>query len=52
MEKHSSCFIYFEEKLKLEKIIEDSSQATCPNPECKVKGRKDDNCTHITCLKC
>lgn len=30
----------------------DAQARPCPNPECKVRGRKDENCTHMTCQAC
>jgi hypothetical protein len=48
--KHFICAELFEMKSKIEKAIEDGSKVNCP--KCGTGGRKDDNCTHMTCVKC
>ncbi len=48
--KHFVCADLFEMKSKIEKAIEDGSKVKCP--KCGTGGRKDDNCTHMTCVRC
>ena len=48
--KHFVCAELNDTKKKIEKAIEDGSKVYCP--KCGVGGRKDDACTHMSCVKC
>jgi len=37
-------------KREIELVVEEASQRQCP--KCQCKGMKDDNCTHMTCMRC
>jgi TRIAD3 protein (E3 ubiquitin-protein ligase RNF216) len=47
---HFKCGLMKEKKESIEKIIEKGAKRRCPS--CKLSGRKDDACTHMTCPKC
>ena len=49
-EEHFECAELSEIKQKLEKAIEAGTKTNCPR--CGLGGRKDDACTHMTCVKC
>lgn len=44
------CATIGKNKLELEQIISEANTQVCPN--CGTRGRKDNNCTHMTCLTC
>jgi len=50
--KHMACWEFGPLKKKVEAIIQDNMKRFCPNPECGLTGRKDDNCTHMSCPQC
>lgn len=47
---HFKCGELNELKTSIEKVIEKGNKMRCPN--CKLSGRKDNACTHMTCAKC
>ena len=47
---HNNCVTLREPKALIEQAIEEGSKMRCPS--CKLAGRKDDACTHMTCTKC
>jgi hypothetical protein len=47
---HKKCVELREPKRLIELAIEEGSKMRCPG--CKLAGRKDDACTHMTCTKC
>ena len=47
---HEKCSEFSELIFKIEKELEDSTSRKCPS--CNYRGRKDENCTHITCESC
>jgi len=47
---HHLCATLREPKALMEQAIEEGSKMRCPS--CKLAGRKDDACTHMTCTKC
>ena len=47
---HKKCAELREPKRLIEQAIEEGSKMICPG--CKLAGRKDDACTHMTCTKC
>jgi ssDNA-binding Zn-finger/Zn-ribbon topoisomerase 1 len=50
MNIHCDCIRLLKSKKDLEKAIEEGLSVPCPN--CGLRGRKDENCTHMTCPKC
>lgn len=47
---HLNCAKVGPLKKLVEKAIEDGSVQVCPT--CKLRGQKDENCTHIQCVNC
>eukprot|EP00571_Detonula_confervacea_P015598 CAMPEP_0172308344 /NCGR_PEP_ID=MMETSP1058-20130122/8963_1 /TAXON_ID=83371 /ORGANISM="Detonula confervacea, Strain CCMP 353" /LENGTH=639 /DNA_ID=CAMNT_0013020731 /DNA_START=11 /DNA_END=1930 /DNA_ORIENTATION=+ len=47
---HHVCATLRKPKALIEHAIEEGSKMRCPS--CKLAGRKDDACTHMTCTKC
>jgi hypothetical protein len=47
---NSECNLLYDYKKMIEKTIKQALRRRCPN--CKLGGRKDDACTHMTCPKC
>jgi hypothetical protein len=47
---HNLCIKLRKPKDLIEEAIEEGSKMRCPG--CKLAGRKDDSCTHMTCTKC
>jgi len=50
MMSHFECTELAPLKQRFEKVMSDGEKMFCPG--CGVCGRKDDNCTHMTCISC
>ena len=48
--EHNHCEKLRVAKRKIEEAIEEGSKMRCP--KCGLAGRKDDACTHMTCVRC
>mmetsp|Transcript_1887 Transcript_1887/g.3002 ORF Transcript_1887/g.3002 Transcript_1887/m.3002 type:complete len:327 (-) Transcript_1887:242-1222(-) len=49
---HFQCAELAPLKKQFDDALADGTGVVCPNPECRLRGRKDDACTHMVCANC